>query len=852
MKLKLKLNKNKSEININSSRQLNPKKIISSKKNPITIKTSNENSKTLTYANSKRDIENNSISNINKNDSSFINGNKFMNIDNIDESCHNQELFIIPTKQKKKYYTSNLDKAVETYNKIKQEINKKLYNKKVFNNIKSVQIQNYSMVNLLEKLNNVLDTIVERTRYNSNKIKLGSLSKSQEIIKSKEKENIDKRKITEKDNNNKMLNNYIQQYNLLSAKYEKLTNGNHVIKLKSNIANSSDEIIKLEKENRELKRTQSRTALILKHQKTSKIESNYKKKLEEYDKLSIEFDYIKTNINLKEKESQVNEKLIKNLEEKKNKLIKVANEKYNIQKPEEIIEKNKNDKEIEKIKLYIKRKELENQILIMNNKIKKYIIIENDNKKIIRELEENLSMKNLDLKLKKEEFVKLNEILEEVDMENNNSILQTDNIPIFKVNNISIFKTELRNINNEQNIINEKEKKIENQENQNLEKKVHNTKINKTLKKKGINQSHPEIKIKELNNRYSIRKEKNISQDNQIAKTYNKKMILQQLDEQKKREQDNLNKIKLDKKNLKPNFSFSLNSSSKKENQEKNVNLSVALISNRNNKEFDDNNETEEIKEDININPYDEKIKPEEEEQRIITNISQNISLNKKKNDDNINIDINENINENLNENIKDNINENIKEKITENITEKINENLNENITSNINENITENINDNIKEDINEDINKNAKQKENEELSDKNKRNLEENPEEKNRQNALNTLPFYDMEEESEKNINNKSKENKKTDNNNISNENNKNGNENSNENNINDNYYEEENVIEKEENEKINTAIDNKKNAENKEDLGQNNNEEDNYLKDENYDYQDEEINLENLKGDN
>ena len=73
-------------------------------------------------------------------------------------------------------------------------------------------------------------------------------------------------------------------------------------------------------------------------------------------------------------------------------------------------------------------------------------------------------------------------------------------------------------------------------------------------------------------------------------------MILQQLDDQKKREEDNFSKIRLNKKNLKPNFSFSLNNSSKKDSQEKNVNLSVALISDRNkNKELEIMPNTSEI-----------------------------------------------------------------------------------------------------------------------------------------------------------------------------------------------------------------------------------------------------------------
>ena len=248
--------------------------------------------------------------------------------------------------------------------------------------------------------------------------------------------------------------------------------------------------------------------------------------------------------------------------------------------------------------------------------------MEKDNRKYIRELEENITNRNIDLKIKKEELNKLNEILEKIDIEN--------------INTKGIFETELKYIKTKTNSINELNTSNENNIIQNYEKDIQINEFNKIYKQKGIkgiNISHPEIKIKDINNRYSIKKE-NISQENtlQTAKTYNKKMILQNLDDQKRREQDNFNKIKLNKKNLKPNFSFSLNNSAQKDKQEKNVNLSVALISNRN-KKMEEKNETEgEIKEDINITPYDEKIKTEEEEQRIITNMSkQNISTDKDK-----------------------------------------------------------------------------------------------------------------------------------------------------------------------------------------------------------------------------
>ena len=594
MKLSLKStnNKNKSQLNIkqlNSARYNNQDKILSSKKNIY------ENSKSLMYSNSNLDIKNN----INKK-KKLASIKNSLNLDNVDESNYKEELYIIPQKiTYRKFYTSNIEKTIETYNEIKKEINKKLNKKINYTTSKPIQMQNYSMVNLLEKLNKILDVIVQRSRLTNSKNRMNTIiSESQEIKSNKEMKSVrnNSKKISEKVINNRLLNSYKQQFNLLTSKFDSLTKGNYVINLKENITKYSNEITKLEKENRELHRTQLRSELILKNLKTSKNEENYKKKLEEFDKLSIEYETINKHITLKEGELKSNEKRISKLEENKNNLIKKAKEEYNIQNPEEIITEKKDNKETEKIRLYMQRKEIENKILILNNTVKKLVIMEKDNKKFIRQLEEKISEKNYYLKLKKGEIVKLNETLDKIDIENNNMIIKSE------INNIS-----------------------ENIENQNIEKFINVNELNKNLKQKNINLSNPDITIEEMNNRYSIKKEKNPN-ISQVAKTYNKKMILQQLDDQKKREQDGLNRIKLNKKNLKPNFSFSLNNSSRKETNEKNVNLSAAVLSKKNEIEG-------EIKEDIKIIPYDEniKVKPEEEEQRIITNMSQNITSLEKK-----------------------------------------------------------------------------------------------------------------------------------------------------------------------------------------------------------------------------
>ena len=167
----LKKNKSSLDINLNNSNMKNSEKIITTRIKKLKIKKTSENSKNISNPNSNSNI---------KKDKSYssIKGNKFMNIDNINESSYNKELYIIPNqkKEKKKFFTTNIEKAVQIYNEIKEEINNKIMNKSMANKAKNIQMQNYIMVSILEKLNKILDTIVERSKYNQNKNKFKGIN----------------------------------------------------------------------------------------------------------------------------------------------------------------------------------------------------------------------------------------------------------------------------------------------------------------------------------------------------------------------------------------------------------------------------------------------------------------------------------------------------------------------------------------------------------------------------------------------------------------------------------------------------------------------------------------------------
>ena len=128
-----------------------------------------------------------------------------------------------------------------------------------------------------------------------------------------------------------------------------------------------------------------------KNQKISKNELDYKKNLELSEKLNNEMINIKNAIKIKEGEIKSNEERINKLLQNKENLLIKAKDNYNITNPEESLTEKipKDEKDTIKYNLYIKRKDLENKNLVVNNNLKKYNIIEKDNKKLFKDLKEN-------------------------------------------------------------------------------------------------------------------------------------------------------------------------------------------------------------------------------------------------------------------------------------------------------------------------------------------------------------------------------------------------------------------------------------------------------------------------------
>lgn len=619
----------------------------------------NKNNASLTNIKNKYDYNINNKNKVNSNSNSKnnknINNNLLLinssqiDIDNFDEAAYNSDPYVLPKKTfEHNLYKTNIEKTANSYNAIKENINKKIFNSNIPEDAESLQNRNFALLEQLDKLNGILDAIVEKKNFTQKKnvninlrpkqnVKKINASKSQEL-------NI---KYSTKEINKKLLQSYIKQYELLSNKYKKLTEENYVETLKEQMNEVTLSISNLEKENRKLQTIQFKSEYMLKNKFPSQNEMNYMKKSTEYNKLENEYVKIMRKIPKKEDSSKCNEIKINQLSESKESLIKMAKEKYNIENPEERLN-NKKVENKEKYECEAKRRNLEKKIVEGKSNIKKYTYQKKENDKYIKKLENDKITINTLLNSKQNELVKINQKLREIngDGNNENNSPQNGNMNNLLSNQISPIKSlDFNNIeindNNIENMINEEENEntnIYNRDTYQTAQKNKNQTIDINLN--GNNNNGNNIQ-NSINNRYSSNLNNNTNKNNPLGKnTYDKKMILQQLDMQKDKENNVIldKSLNLKKNKLKPNFSFTLNDKKASDKKDIKPNLSVAVLqkteNNKNEKQSEDGDG--EIKEEIQINNdlNDDKIN-NDNYPKINSNLSQNISMEKDDKGDN-------------------------------------------------------------------------------------------------------------------------------------------------------------------------------------------------------------------------
>ena len=278
--------------------------------------------------------------------------------------------------------------------------------------------------------------------------------------------------------------------------------------------------------------------------------------------------------------------------------------------------------------------------------IKKYTYQKKENDKYIKQLENDKINYNTLLTSRQNELDKINQKLREINGvgNNENNSPQNENAQNLLNNQISPIKSlDFNNIeisdNNIENMIYENEN-IYNRDSYQTALKNKNQTIEINLNGNNSNGNNIQNSI---NNRYSSNINNNINKNNVLGKnTYDKKMILQQLDLQKNKEKNVIldKSLNLKKNKLKPNFSFTLNDKKASDKKDIKPNLSQAVLPKTENNVNEKQNEGDgdgEIKEEIQTNNdlNDDKIN-NDNYPKINSNLSQNISMEKDDKGDNV------------------------------------------------------------------------------------------------------------------------------------------------------------------------------------------------------------------------
>ena len=125
----------------------------------------NVNNKNKTNSNSKSKFNKNINNNL-----LLINSSQ-IDIDNFDESAYNSEPYVLPKKAfEHNLYKTNIEKTANSYNAIKENINKKIFNSNIPDDAESLQNRNFALLEQLDKLNGILDAIVEKKNFTQKKM----------------------------------------------------------------------------------------------------------------------------------------------------------------------------------------------------------------------------------------------------------------------------------------------------------------------------------------------------------------------------------------------------------------------------------------------------------------------------------------------------------------------------------------------------------------------------------------------------------------------------------------------------------------------------------------------------------
>ena len=418
----------------------------------------------------------------------------------ISDIKYNTEPFLTTEMKKKQKpsYNSKMDKAIDSYNKIKSQINNAIL-KKLPENFAETSHQIGIMLNNMDKLNNILSTVVETGRIYNKKFNVNVKSNNNNVKKNAvSNEQNDKNNY--EDPNEKLLLMYKKEYEKMKERLELVTSDNYVEKKKKEIEEINKEIEILKKDNKSLRRLQKINDSPFRNEFSGeKNTKSLKEKMNEFEKYTNIYNNILKKIESTEQSGKNNEIKLTNLEEKQNKLLDMAKEMYNLTTFDNVsnLQKKENDKKYSIIKL--------KQQIEVNEKA-----LESSKNKFQKDFKHNDSY-----------FSNLNKSKEEL-----LNILTNKKKELEKYEeNIKNLEKDIEQFNNKKN---EEEKKIDNNN-----FKFYNEINRLTEEKKSFEKDFPRYRDQE------------------------KEMILKELDKKQEKEKQLNNSITLKKNiNLKPNFSF--------------------------------------------------------------------------------------------------------------------------------------------------------------------------------------------------------------------------------------------------------------------------------------------------------
>ena len=274
----------------------------------------------------------------------------------ISDIKYNTEPFLTPEmkkKQKKKpSYNSKMDKAIDSYNKIKSQINNAIL-RKLPENFAETSHQIGIMLNNMDKLNTILSTVIETGRMYNKKFNV-NVKNNNNNVKKNAVSNEQNDKNNYEDPNEKLLLMYKKEYEKMKERLELVTSDNYVEKKKKEIEEINKEIEILKKDNKSLRRLQKINDSPFRNEFSGeKNTKSLKEKMNEFEKYTNIYNSILKKIESTEQSGKNNEIKLTNLEEKQNKLLDMAKEMYNLTIFDNvsILQKKENDKKYSIIKL---------------------------------------------------------------------------------------------------------------------------------------------------------------------------------------------------------------------------------------------------------------------------------------------------------------------------------------------------------------------------------------------------------------------------------------------------------------------------------------------------------------------